>query len=325
VRRRDFITLVGGAAAVPALARGQERIRRVATLSPLAETATEGRARHAAFLQAFQQLGWIDGQNVQIEARWGTSDLGVMRKQAAELVALSPDVIVAGGNAAVPVLQASRSIPVVFVNAVDPVGAGIANSLPRPGGNATGFTLFEYSMSGKWLELLKEISPNVTRVAVLRDSTAPSGLGQFAAIQSAATVLKMDVRPINVPDGKEIERAIAAFASGPNGGLIVAAGASVGRYRDLIIGRAGRHKLPTVYHQKFFVTEGGLLSYGADIVDQFRRAASYVDRILKGEMPADLPVQAPTKYELAINLKTAKALGLAVPPTLLARADEVVE
>jgi putative ABC transport system substrate-binding protein len=276
-------------------------------------------------LQAFQQLGWADGHNIRIAARWGASDAGHIRKHAAELIALTPDVIVAGGNAAVPLLQASRTVPVVFVNVIDPVGAGLVDSLARPGGNATGFTQFEYSTSGKWLELLKELAPNVTRVAVLRDSTAPSGLGQFAAIQSAAPALRIDVRPINVADGKEIERAISAFANEPNGGLVVAAGAAVVRYRDLIIARAARHKLPTVFNQKFFVSYGGLVSYGPNLHEQYRNAASYVDRILKGEKPGELPVQSPTRYETVVNLKTAKALGLTVPPALLARADEVIE
>ena len=271
-------------------------------------------------------MGWTDGRNVRIDIRWGAGDADRIRKYAAELVALAPDVILATGSAAVgPLLQATRTVPIVFVHVADPVGAGFVESLARPGGNATGFTTFEYGMSGKWLELLKEIAPGVTRAAVLRDPAIAAGIGQFGAIQSVAPSLGVEVSPVDVRDAGEIERAVAAFARAPNGGLIVTASALAIVHRDLIITLAARHKLPAVYFARYFVTGGGLISYGPDLVDQYRRAAGYVDRILKGEKPADLPVQAPTKYELVINLKTAKALGLDVPPTLLARADEVIE
>jgi putative ABC transport system substrate-binding protein len=281
-------------------------------------------ARFAAFAQALQELGWTDGRNVRIDYRFGSGDADSIRMYAAELVALAPDVILTSGAATVaPVLQAARSIPIVFVSVVDPVGAGFVDSMARPGGNATGFVMLEYSTTAKYLELLKEIAPSVTRVAVLRDPAI--SMGQFGAIQSAAPSLRMDVTPVNVRDAGVIERSIAAFAQASNSGLIATASALTVVHRDLIIRLAARYKLPAVYHRRLFVASGGLMSYGADIIDQFRRAAGYVDRILKGEKPADLPVQAPTRYELIINLKTAKTLSLAVPTTLLARADEVIE
>jgi putative ABC transport system substrate-binding protein len=328
VKRREFITLIGGAAAWPLAARAQqgERMRHIGVLETLTAEDVEALARKAAFLQGLQQLGWTDGRNVRIEARGAQGDADQIRRHAAELVALAPDVILAGGTANVgPLLQATRTVPIVFVNVADPVGAGFVNSLARPGGNATGFIQFEYSLSGKWVELLKQIAPGVTRAAVLRDPAITAGIGQFAVIQAVAPSLGVEVSPVNVREAGEIERTVAAFAGASNGGLIVTASALSVVHRDLIITLAARHKLPAVYFQRRFVTGGGLISYGADVVDHFRRAAGYIDRILKGEKPADLPVQTPTKYELVINLKTAKALGLAVPPMLLARADEVIE
>ena len=283
-------------------------------------------ARIAAFRQGLQQLGWTDGRNVQIDVRFASGNVDSIRRFAAELVALAPDVILAGGAAPMPaLLQATRTVPIVFANVVDPVGAGFVDSMARPGGNATGFIMLEYSLAAKWLELLKEIAPGVTRAAVLRDPAISAGTGQFGAIQSVAPSLRVELSPVNVRDAREIERAVATFARVPNGGLISTASALTVVHRDLIITLAAQHKLPAVYHRRLFAASGGLISYGPDIIDQFRHAAGYVDRILKGEKPADLPVQAPTKYELVINLKTAKALGLAVPPTLLARADEVIE
>jgi ABC-type uncharacterized transport system substrate-binding protein len=329
--RRKFISLIGGAAvAWPLAARAQqgERMRRVGLLvaSGGGEDDSDMQARFAAFENALQELGWTKGRNVQIDYRFASGNPENIRRHAVELVDLTPDVIVTGGAAAVPtVLQATRAIPLVFTNVVDPVGAGFVDSLARPGGSATGFSMLEYSMSAKWLELLKEIAPSVTRVAVLRDPTLTAGTGQLGAIQSAAPSLRMDVTPVNVRDASVIERSVAAFAQTPKGGLIATAGPLTVVHRDLIIELAMRYKLPSVFHRKLFAISGGLVSYGPDVFDQFRRAASYVDRILKGEKPADLPVQAPTKYELAINLKTAKALGLTVPPMLLARADEVIE
>jgi putative ABC transport system substrate-binding protein len=328
VRRREFITLLGGAAAWPLAARAQpaERMRRIGVLMSVAADDPEGPVRVAAFAQGLQQLGWSGGRNVRIDYRWGAGDGDRIRSYAAELSAFAPDVILATGSATLgPLLQATRAVPIVFVHVPDPVGAGFVDSLARPGGNATGFTLFEYSISGKWLELLKELAPSVTRAAVIRDPAITSGIGQWGAIQTAAPSLGVEMSPVNVRDAGEIERAVTAFARSSNGGLIVTGSALAQVHRDLIITLAARHKLPAVYFERFFVTGGGLISYGPDIVDQFRRAAGYVDRILKGERPADLPVQAPTKYELVINLKTAKALGLEVPPTLLARADEVIE
>jgi putative ABC transport system substrate-binding protein len=329
VKRREFILALGGAAAAwPLAARAQqgERMRHIGVLETLTAEDVEALARKAAFLQGLQQLGWTDGRNVRIEARSTQGDADQIRRHAAELVALAPDVILAGGTANVgPLLQATRTVPIVFVNVADPVGAGFVNSLARPGGNATGFIQFEYSLSGKWVELLKQIAPGVMRAAVLRDAAITAGIGQFAVIQAVAPSLGVEVSPVNVREAGEIERTVAAFAGASNGGLIVTASALSVVHRDLIITLAARHKLPAIYFQRRFVTGGGLISYGADVVDHFRRAAGYVDRILKGEKPADLPVQTPTKYELVINLKTAKELGLTLPPTLLATADEVIE
>ena len=292
----------------------------------LAADDPEGQARNAAFLQGLQQLGWTDGRNLRIEYRWAAGNADDTRKYAAELVALAPDVILASGSgAAAPLLQATRSVPIVFAHVADPVGAGFVDSLARPGGNVTGFTQFEYGISGKWLELLKQIAPGVTRAAVIRDPAITSGIGQWGAINAVAPSVGVEVTPINVRDADEIERAVAAFARGANDGLIVTGSGLAVLHRDLIVTLAARHKLPTVYSDRYFVAAGGLISYGPDYVEKYRQAAGYVDRILKGEKPADLPVQAPTKYELVINLKTAKALGLEVPPTLLARADEVIE
>ena len=326
--RREFIRLVGGAAAAwPLAARAQqgERMRRVGALMPQTADDPQGQARIAAFLRELQQLGWTDGRNVRIDARWSATDAELIRKSAMELVALAPDVILASTTAAVgPLVQATRTVPIVFAVVADPVGAGIVDSLARPGGNATGFSTFEYGVGPKWLELLKEIRPGVTRAAVLRDPAVSAGLGLFGAIQGAAPSLGMEVIPVNVRDAAEIEHAIAAFAPTPNGGLIVTAGSAL-THRELIITLAARHRLLTVYPDEIFVTDGGLIAYGPDRVDQYQQAASYVDRILKGEKPADLPVQAPTRYELAVNLKTAKALGLIIPDTILARADEVIE
>jgi putative tryptophan/tyrosine transport system substrate-binding protein len=328
VKRRQFITLLGAAAAWPLAARAQqpERMRRIGVLIPYAADDPEGQARIAAFLQGLQQLGWTEGRNVRIDYRWSAGDADRARRYAAELVALAPDVILASGASTVgPLLQATRTVPIVFPVIGDPVGAGFVDSLARPGGNATGFMSREYSLSGKWLELLKEIAPSVTRVAVLRDAAVSVGPVQFGVIQAVAPSLRVEVNPINLRDAGEIERAIAAFAGSPNGGLILTGGATSLLHSDLIITLAARHKLPAVYAYRHIVTGGGLIFYGANYLDQYRRAAGYVDRILKGEKPADLPVQAPTKYELVINLKTAKTLGLEVPPTLLARADEVIE
>jgi putative tryptophan/tyrosine transport system substrate-binding protein len=327
VRRREFITLLGGAMAWPLAARAQqgERVRRIGVLMYLPADDPEGQARIAAFLQALQQLGWSDGRNLQIDTRWATaSDI---RKHASELVALAPDVLVAGtGTASVaPLLDETRTVPIVFVTVIDPVGAGFVTSLAQPGGNATGFTIFEYGMSGKWLELLREIAPRVTRAAVLRDPAVASGIGQFGAIQAVAPSLGVELGPVDVRHAGEIERAITAFARGPNGGLIVTATALAFVHQDLIISLASRHRLPAVFWNCRFIPHGGLISYGPDTIDPFRLAAGYVDRILKGEKPANLPVQHPTKFELLINLKTARTLGLDVPATLLARADEVIE
>jgi putative ABC transport system substrate-binding protein len=329
LRRRDFIALAGGAVAIaPFAARAQQpdRMRRIGVLLPAAADDAEYQARVGAFLQALALLGWTIGRNVRIDTRWATTDAAEIRRHAAELAALAPDVIVAHAATTVgPLLQATRTVPVVFPAIVDPVGAGFVDSLARPGGNATGFMNFEYSIGGKWLELLKEIAPGMTRVAVHRNPATPSGIGQFSAIQAVAPSLRVEVNLVNVRDAGEIERAVAAFARAPNGGLIVTASPLAALQRNLIITLAARHKLPAIYYERYFVAVGGLISYGPDFVDQWRRAAGYVDRILKGEKPADLPVQAPTKYELVINLKTAKALGLSVPQTLLASADEVIE
>jgi putative ABC transport system substrate-binding protein len=322
------MTLLGGAAAWPIAARAQqpENVRRIGMLMNLASDDAEGQARIAAFHQGLQQLGWSIGRNVQIDYRWGAGDADRIRKFAAELIALAPDVILSAGSPSVAVLQqATRTVPIVFVTVVDPVSSGFVDTLARPGGNITGFALLEYSISGKWLQLLKEIAPRVTRAAVIRDPALTAGGGQLGVIQAVAPSVRTEVTPVNVRDAGEIERAITTFARSPNGGLIVTASSLAGVHRDLIIALAARHKLPAVYPVRYMVVGGGLISYGPDTVDQYRDAAGYVDRILKGEKTADLPVQAPTKYELVINLKTARALGLIVPPMLLARADEVIE
>jgi putative ABC transport system substrate-binding protein len=328
IRRRELLAVLGGAAASwPLAARAQlgERIRRIGVLMHLAADDPESQARIVAFSQGLAELGWIVGRNMQIDTRWATAD--DIRRHAAELAALAPDVLLAATGAATvaALLQATRTVPIVFVNVIDPVGAGFVASLAQPGGNATGFTIYEYSMSGKWLELLKEIAPRVTRVAVLRDPAVTSGIGQFGAVQIVAPSLGVDVSPVDVRDAGEIERAVTAFARGSNGGLIVTGSAFGIVHRKLITTLAARHKLPAVYSARYYVTAGGLISYGPDTIDTFRHAAGYVDRILKGEKPADLPVQAPTKYQLVINLKTANALGIELPPTVLARADEVIE
>jgi putative tryptophan/tyrosine transport system substrate-binding protein len=328
MRRRAFISLLGGAATWPLSARAQqgEPMRRIGVLMSTSADDPEGQARLAAFQQGLQQFGWTVGRNVRIDSRWPEGDSERLRRYAAELVALSPDVILATGSAAAgPLLQATRTIPVVFVIVPDPVGAGFVNSLSRPGGNATGFIQFEYGISGKWLELLKQIAPGVARAAILRDPAISAGIGQFGAIQAVAPSLGVEVSPLNVRDAGEIERAIADFARSANAGLIITGSALAVVHRHLIITLAAKHRLPAVYFQRTLVADGGLISYGADALDQYRRAVGYVDRILKGEKPADLPVQMPTKYELVINLKTAKALGLEIPSSLLARADEVIE
>jgi len=329
MRRREFITLLGGAAAWPIEAHAQqgERMRRIGALSSGgAVDDTESKTFLAAFRQGLEQLGWTEGRNVQIDARFGQGDADRIRKYAAELVALAPDVIFSTGGAATELLtKATRTVPIVFAVVPDPVGSGFVDSLSQPGGNATGFLQFEYSLSAKWLELLKEIAPALTRAAVLWDPSQTTSIGQFAVIQSVAPSHGVDVRPVNLMARSEVERTISAFARPPNGGLIVTAGAITFRDRDFIAALAARQKLPAVAPWRFFVREGGLMSYGVDFADQYRRAAGYVDRIFKGEKPADLPVQAPNKYELVINLKTAKALGLTIPPSVLARADEVIE
>ena len=330
MHRREFITLLGGAASVwPLAAHAQqdERMRRIGVLySGAAADDPDGQTRSAAFVQGLQQLGWTDGRNMRIDYHWGAGDADNIRKYAAELVTLAPDVILASGTATVaPLLQATRTVPIVFAQVTDPVGAGFVDSLAHPGGNATGFLLFEYAISAKWLELLKEIAPHVRRAGVIRDPAQTAGTGQFAVIQSVAPSVGMEVSTINLHDAAEIERGVTAFARSANGGLIVTASALSVVHRDLIVTLAARHRLPAVYYRRQYVTGGGLISYGPDIAEQNRRAAGYVDRILKGEKPADLPVQAPTKYELLVNVKTAKALGLTVPTSLLARADEVIE
>ena len=327
MQRREFITLLGGAALAWPRAAHADRMRRVGVLLNRAADDPEEQARVAAFLQRLQELGWTDGRNVRIDHRWAAADADRSRTYAAELVALAPDVILVSASVSVAALQqTTRTVPIVFVNVIDPVGAGFVARLARPGGNATGFTPFEYSLSGKWLELLKEIAPNLTRIAILRDPAIAAGIGQFAAIQAMAPPsFGVELSPIGVRDAGEIERDIAAFARESNGGLIVTGSSATAVHRELIIMLAARHRLPAVYPFRYFVTSGGLISYGPDPTDQFRRAAGYVDRILKGEKAADLPVQSPTKYELAINLKTATALGLTMPPSLLARADQVIE
>ena len=329
MRRRDFISLVGGSAlAWPFAARAQqpERMRVVGILLGIAKDDPDYQPWISAFRQALQELGWIEGRNVRMDIRWATADPGEIRKQAAELAASAPDVILAPGTTTVgPLMQATRTVPIVFPIIADPVAGGFVDSLARPGHNATGFMLFEYSISGKWLELLKQIAPGVTRVAVLGDPNTPTGPAQFGVIQAVAPMLRVEVSAFNKRDADEIERAITAFAQSPNGGLILTAGGPAFVHRDLIITLAARYKLPAIYFERVFVTAGGLLCYGPDRIDMYRRAAGYVDRILKGAKPADLPVQAPTKYQLVINLKTARTLGLDVPAMLLARADEVIE
>jgi putative tryptophan/tyrosine transport system substrate-binding protein len=330
MQRREFITLLGGAAAAwPLAARAQqpEQMRRIGVLMNRPADNSEGKVRVAAFQQVLQQLGWIDGRNVRIDIRWGEDDIDSQGRGAAELVALAPDVVLASGTLSVTALQhVSRTLPIVFVGVTDPVGSGLIDSLAQPGGNVTGFMIYEYSFGGKRLELLKQIAPNVTQVAVFRDPANSAGSGEFAAIQAVAQSLRVQVSPVDSRrDAAEIERVIKAFARSPNGGLILTPNASVSVRRDLIITLSAQNKLPAVYPFRYMAVGGGLVSYGADVVDQCRRAAGYVDRILKGEKAANLPVQTPTKYELVINLKTAKALGLTVPPAVLVRADEVIE
>jgi putative ABC transport system substrate-binding protein len=329
MKRREFINLLGGAAATWSLAaRAQEagRTRRIGILLPAAADDPEFQARVGAFLQGLALLGWTIGRNVRIDTRWATANADAIRRHAAELAALAPDVILANGGSTVsPLQRTTRTVPIVFAVVSDPVGGGFVDSLARPGGNTTGFMSTEYSMGGKWLELLKQMAPSVTRVAVLRNSDTPAGPAQFGVIQAMAPSLRVEVTPVNLRDAAEIERDVAAFARSPNGGLIVTSVAGASFHRDLIIMLAARHKLPAVFYERFFVDAGGLISYGPNYVDQYRQAAGYVDRILKGEKPADLPVVQPTKFELVINLKTAKALGLTIPPSVLAIADEVIE
>ncbi len=328
MKRRDFIAFLGGvAAAWPVAVRAQqpERVRLIGMLNALGSDDPEAQARIAVLEQTLQQLGWVVGRNLKVEIRQIGGDVDRVRSYAAELVALAPDVILTIGSVAVgPLQQATRTIPIVFVNAPDPVGAGFVQSMAHPGGNITGFSNFEYSMSGKWAELLKQIAPNVTRALVLRDPTSAAGIGQFAAVRSVAQSLGVELTPVNVRDTDEIERNVSAFARSGNGGMIVTSGGT-GSRRKLIIGLASRHKLPSVYPYRYYAIDGGLVTYGPNTLDPVRRAAGYVDRILRGENPADMPVQAPTKYELIINLKTAKTLGLTIPPSLLATADEVIE
>jgi putative ABC transport system substrate-binding protein len=327
IRRRQFITLIGGVAAWPLAARGQqpERIRRIGMLMNRVADDPEAQARLKAFVQGLQQLGWAEGRNVRMDVRWTAGVADHLQRYAAELVALMPDVILADGAVSVSALQgATRSVPVVFVAVPDPVGAGFVKSLARPGGNTTGFLSFEYSLSGKWLELLKEIAPSLTRAAVLRDPTIAAGIGQFAVIQAVGPIA-MELSVFDLRDADAIEQDVAEFARGSNGGLIVTVGPFAANHPNVITTLANRYKLPAVYPFRYFVGVGGLMSYGPDLVSQYRPAAGYVDRILKGEKPADLPVQAPTKYELVLNLKTAKALGLEIPAKLLALADEVIE
>jgi putative ABC transport system substrate-binding protein len=325
MRRREFISLLGGAAAWPLAARAQqgERVWRVGVLMHSTADEPDSQARITALAQGLQEAGWTIGRNVRIDTHWSGGDVGRLRKNAAELVALGSDVLVAGvGPTTGTLQQATRTVPIVFAQGLDPVGNGFVRSLARPGGNTTGFTQFEYTLSGKWLQLLREVAPQVSRVGVVRDMGGPAGVGQWAVIQAFASPMGLELSPIHLTSG---ERDVVDFAGAPNGGLIVGVGTIATIQRDLIVALAARHHLPTIYPYRFFVEAGGLMSYGPNLIDLYRRAAGYVDRILKGEKPADLPVQAPTKYELAINLKTAKALGLTVPNTLLARADEVIE
>jgi putative ABC transport system substrate-binding protein len=327
VRRREFIAALGGAAAWPLAARAQQtdRVRRIGVLMHVTENDPDGQARLTAFVERLKELGWSEGRNLRFDIRWGPNDPDRYPRQAAELVALAPDVLVAPTSFTLaPLQRATRSVPTVFMGVIDPVGAGFVSSLAKPGGNTTGFIAFEYTIGAKWLELLKEIAPHVTRAAVLRDPSNASGIGQFAAIQAAGRV-GVDLSVIALQDAERAERAIAAFATDPNGGLVVTASPFGANHPDVVAALAARYRLPAVYPFPYFILAGGLISYGADLVRQSRPAAAYVDRILKGEKPADLPVQAPTRYDLAINLKTAKALGLEVPPSLLARADEVIE
>jgi putative ABC transport system substrate-binding protein len=328
VKRREFITLLGGAAAWPLAARAQqrERMRRVAVLFALATEDPEYQARLAAVVEGLRDLGWIEGRNVTLDIHRPAATPNDIRKKVAEMIAGKPDVIITTGTTAMgPLLQATHTVPIVFTSIIDPVGGGFVESLAQPGGNATGFMQFEYSLSGKWLELLKQVAPSTTRAAVIRDQATAGGIGQFAVLQSVAPSVGIEVVPVNVRNGDEIERAIVAFSRVPNRGLIATSALALNAHRDLILGLAARHRLPAIYPRRFWVDQGGLVSYGPDVVTSSRLAAGYVDRILKGEKPADMPVQAPTKYELVINLKTAKALGLTVPDTLLARADEVIE
>jgi putative tryptophan/tyrosine transport system substrate-binding protein len=328
MRRREFVTLLGGTAAWPLAARAQQPdpIRRIGVLLPYTASDPQAQARYAAFLQGLQQLGWTVGKNVQIDYRWSTGKEDDTRKYAAELVALAPDVIFTSGSAGLsPLRRATRTVPVVFVLVPDPVGSGFVDSLAKPGGNVTGFTPFDYALGAKWLELLKQIAPAVTRVAILRDPSIAAGLGIWGAMHSVSSLIGLELRPVDLHDPGEIERALAAFAGNPNGGLILTGSGLAIVHRDLIIALAARHRLPAVYYDRYFAAAGGLISYGSNNVEQFRLAAGYVDRILRGAKPADLPVQAPTKYELVVNLKTAKALGLDVPATVLARADEIIE
>jgi putative tryptophan/tyrosine transport system substrate-binding protein len=327
MRRREFLGILGGAAAWPVASKAQQpdRVRNIGMLNILGSDDPEAQARRAVFEQTLQQLGWMVGRDLKIEIRQIGADLDSTRRYAAELIALAPDVIVSIGSISVaPLQQATRTIPIVFMNVPDPVGAGFVESMAHPGGNITGFSNFEYSMSGKWAELLKQIAPNVTRALVFRDPTSAAGIGQFAAVRSVAQSLGVELTPVNVRDTDEIERAVAAFARSGNGGVIVTAGGTAA-HRKLIISLAARYKLPSVYPYRYYAVDGGLITYGPNSHDQVRRAAGYVDRILKGEKPADMPVQAPTKYELIVNLKTAKALGLTIPQSLLATADEVIE
>jgi len=327
MRRREFLTLIGGAATWPLAASAQQAVMPlIGVLMNRAADDPEGQARFASFQKGLQDAGWEVGRNVRVEIRWGADDVELERKYAAELIALSPDIVLAGGTLGVTAVQiASRTVPIVFAAVTDPVGAGFVDSLSRPGGQVTGFMIYEYSLSTKWLELLKQIAPSVTRVAVLRDAVNPAGIAMFGVIQAAAQSFGLQVSPIGTQNADEVRRAIGAFAGSPNGGLIVTPSASATIHRNLIVTLAARFKLPAVYTFRYIVADGGLLSYGPDLVDQFRLAAGYVDRILKGAKPADLPVQAPTKYELVLNLKTAKTLDLIVPQTVLARADEVIE
>jgi len=328
MRRREFITLLGGAAAWPLMARAQQpdRMRRIGVLMNFTADDPEGQGRLKAFLQGLQRQGWVEGRNVRVDVCWAGGHAERYRTCAAELVGSTPDVILAGSGAAMPALmEATHSVPIVFVQTVDPVGSGWVTSLAAPGGNATGFSQFEFSIGGKWLELLKQIAPRLKRVVILRDGVNSDGTAQFAAIQSAAPSLGVEVTPVSVRDPREIERGVTAFAARPEGGLIATASAYTAAHRDLIIALAARHRLPAVYPFSYFATSGGLISYGPEPIDQLQRAAEYTHRILNGEKPSNLPVQAATKFELVINLKTAKALGLNIPPSLLARADEVIE